>query len=213
MLSGHWLLKYVYPSIIFLITNAALADSAKISVDLLDGRHISDVRIINSKQPQNELSILDIVIGVSNLSDVKSKLGGDVYSEGEAGLNRHILCYIGSDSSVIAFESGEMGGDKHTVSTVSIFGPKAHYQFYKKCIKSSKVNTNLDLGNIHIGMSKDSIKKLKGLPSKDLSNLLLYEFQSTENLKNEKFDVMSSLEIGFIGNKASYISVSKIESN
>lgn len=204
--------KCILSSAVLLITNAVLATEA-ISVELADGRHISDVRSFNLKLGQDDLSILNVIVGTSKLSDVKDKLGGDIYHEGDAGSSIYLLCYLGSDGSIVTFESGELGGSDHTVTTASIFGPNARYRFDKKCIKSSKVNAKLSLGNIHLGIPKDAAKKLKGTPSKDLSDLLLYEFRSTEVLKNEKFDVNSSIEMGLSSNKVSYISVSKTESN
>ncbi|MBC7540661.1 MAG: hypothetical protein H7281_17710 [Bacteriovorax sp.] len=168
--------------------------------------------VITKKQPDSELSILGITIGKSTLEDVKSKFKSkDIYYQGDAGESLYVLCYKSSNGSTIAFESGETGGNAHTVSTISINGTKVPYRLNKICEKTSLIRSKLVINGISLGMSPDLIKRLKGKPSKQSANSLLYQFEIQEKNEKRQLDIISRLEIEFNQDIVSALTASKSE--
>ncbi|MGE9743992.1 hypothetical protein [Bdellovibrio bacteriovorus] len=160
-----------------------------------------------------ELSLLTFTIGSSKLSDVKEKLGnGIIYHEGDAGNSLYVLCYEGPDGSIVTFESGEMGGTEHVITSGAIFSAKYTYRLKRHCSKLSLVNRNLKLADIRIGDSTTAVKKVKGVPSKDVKGLLIYSYETQELTTKGQADIISSVEVSFNSGKVSSIAVSKIES-
>lgn len=174
---------------------------------------ITSAEVIAKKQPDSELSILGITIGKSTLNEVKEKFKSKgIYHEGEAGSSLYVLCYKMSNGSTVSFESGEMGSDAHIVNSISINGPKVPYRLNKVCEKTSLIKTKLAINGVSLGMSPELIKRLKGKPSKQTANSLLYQFEVQDKTDKGKLDIVSRLEIQFSQDAASALTASKIES-
>ncbi|MDO9183287.1 MAG: hypothetical protein Q7U04_12815 [Bacteriovorax sp.] len=169
---------------------------------------------IAKKQSDSELSIMGFTIGKSTLLDVQAKFKSkDIYKEGDAGSSTSLLCYKSSNGSIIAFESGEMGGESHIINSISIHSSSNPYRLSKICEKTSLIKTKLALNGISLGMSSDLITKLKGKPSKQSSNSILYHFEVQEKNGSASVDIMSDFNIELNQNAVSALSASKVESN
>lgn len=204
---------FILTACVSLLSSISLAKATTSSSELKDGSRVSGVKVIQKKLSDANLSVLGVIVGSTKLSDVKSSLGGnEIYHEGDAGNSLYVLCYEGNDGAIVTFESGEMGGSDHLVTSIGLFGPEGRYRLKNVCSKSSKVNLDLALGGVQLGMSKDSVKKSLGLPSKEQSKILLYQYGSTERSPKGMADISSSFEIHFVANKISYFFASKIES-
>ncbi len=199
---------------IILLISPAYAEESTITLDFNDGTRISGIKYIRKKQPLSELTILGLTVGASNLNDVNIKLKGDsIYSEGDAGNNISILCFEGVDGTTIAFESnGEMGGPDRTVSYVGVFDKKTPYRLKDKCSVSKLISRRTKVGCISLGMSKQTLKRRRGQPSKELPNRIIYKYEVKERINNKLADVDSGLDVKFSNERLVYIGISKVAS-
>jgi hypothetical protein len=202
------LLALLIPSILF-------AKNTETSVVLADGKTVQGVKIIERIQSDKELSLSGIIVGKSQLSDVKKRFqGNDIFHDGDAGASIYILCYTGSDGTLVAFESGgEMGGEDHTLTSAQVFATSTAYRFKDHCASSDKINNKIEAGGVHLGMTTDAVKKMKGMPSRELSDLILYNFEVEKKNKKGPYTVSSGLELNFLNNKLIHFELSKVESN
>ncbi len=167
---------------------------------------------IAKKQPDSELSILGITIGKSTLDDVKTKFKSkEIYHEGDAGNTLYVLCFKISNGQTIAFESGELRGDTHIVNSISINNPKDAYRLDKVCEKTTLIKTKLAINGLSLGMSPELIKRLKGKPSQQTANSLLYKYEVKEKAEKGEMDIVSSFAIEFKQDFATAITASKVE--
>lgn len=183
-------------------------------IQLNGGQVVSGVKSFEKKLPNSELTLLNLTIGLSKLEDVKSKLKrSEIYHEGDAGNSLYVLCYKGPDGTIVSFESSEMGGKGHIITAIGIFSVQSSYRLQKNCLESTEVNSKLNIAGVNLGQSKSEIKKRKGSPSKEISNLMIYQFDVTEKTtKNVSVDVSSRIEITLRSNKVVSFYISKIES-
>ena len=189
------------------------ADKSKELIELRDEAKASNVKYIEKKQPDSELTIAGIIIGKSRLSKVQKKFKGNpIFHEGDAGNSLYVLCYETSNGTILTFESnGEMGGPDHTITSAAIYDSKSSYRLKMKCAKSTSIGV-LQFHDIYLGMTQSTAKKTRGKPSKETPEYLLYEYHSTEKVNGKQADIVSSVEMRFSNGKASEISVSKVES-
>ncbi len=169
------------------------------------------IGVIAKKQPDSELSILGFTIGKSTLGEVKSKFKStDIYHQGDAGNSLYVLCYKSSNSSTIAFESGEMGGSAHIIDSISINSTKGPYHLNQICQKTTFIKNKFVINGISLGMSPDLVKRLKGKPGKESANSILYQFVVQEKNDKGQVDIISNLEMEFNQDIVSAIKASKM---
>jgi hypothetical protein len=198
-----------------LISLSASASEKKVIVVLNDGTQVSGVKVISKKQSDNELNLAGIVVGESKLSDVRKKFpSGNIFHDGDAGNSVYVLCYQGKDGTIAAFESsGEMGGADHIVTFASVMGKDTSYRFKQHCLMSDSINREIkSFTGLHLGMTKADVKKIMGTPSKEISTLILYNYEVNEAKTSGTAEINSNLDVRFTGDNASQFSFSKIES-
>lgn len=172
--------------------NLAMAEDAKDS--------------IAKKQPDNELTVLDVTIGKTTLNEVKDKFKSkEIYHEGDAGASLYAICLKASNGATIAFESGEMGGTEHVVNAISVNSPQAPYKLSKICEKSSAIKGKITLHKTSLGMSPDIVKRLTGKPSKQTADTIEYRYE----LQN----TISTLTIEFKNSMSTQFTATKVETN
>lgn len=181
---------------------------------LSNGQNIITVKSIKQKQPENELTILGFTLGRSTLKEVQDKIPGkEIYHEGDAGKSIYRLCYKGINGTFVTFESSEMGGRNHIMTSISISSLKIPIRFQKHCANSNLITKEIVVEpGIKLELTKNEIQKLKGSPSKESANWLYYEYQTVEHLPKNQIDILSTLELHFEKNKLKKISISKVES-
>jgi hypothetical protein len=169
--------NFLFFLLLSLTLMSAVASETRVNVVLNDGTQISGVTVISKKQSDNELNLVGIVVGKSNLSDARQKFSsGEIYHEGDAGDSVYVLCYQGRDGTIAAFESsGEMGGPDHVITFASVMGKDTSYRFKQHCLVSDSINREIkSFTGLHLGMTRVDLKRIKGTPSKESSKLILY---------------------------------------
>lgn len=198
----------------FIISLPLITYSDESMSTLSNGQKIITVKSINQKQPENELTILGFTLGRSILKEIQDKIPGkEIYHEGDAGKSIYRLCYKGTDGTFVTFESSEMGGRNHIMTSISISSLEIPIRFQKFCANSKLITKEIVVEpGIKLDLTKNEIQKLKGSPSKELTSFLYYEYQTVEHLSKKQIDILSTLELHFKKNKLKKLSISKIES-
>ena len=144
---------------------------------------------------------------------MQAKLGGkEPYHEGDAAKNLFLLCYKGQDGSFITFESGELGGVSHIISSISISSLKIPDRLKTVCTESESVNKGLMIApGIRLGLTMDQVKAFKGEPKKSEGSHLYYEYESTRKTSIGEADILSSLDLQFVGKTLSNFKISRVE--
>lgn len=190
------------------------AETGGITLQLVDGELLKNINPIERKLSDSELDVLGMTIGKTNLTDVQNFFKqGTVYRQGDAGNTLYLLCYIGKNDTLLAFESGEMGGSEHVVSAVRLYKRSKDFKLFKECEKTSKLEKNIVLGN-HLSLNQDpkSVVKKIGTPVKQTPNLILYYYSIEEATKTGSVDTTASIEVHMQKGKISFIAISKGES-
>lgn len=166
------------------------------------------VSIISKKQADSELSVLGFTIGKSKLEEVQSKFKSkEIHHEADVASGIKFLCYKVSNGSTIAFESGDKGRNDNVITGISINGPGRPYRLAKHCEATSLIKTKLSLNGVSLGMSSDLVKKLKGTPSTQSPEAIIYQYE----VKEDQVSIISSLNIRFDENAVSSITAAKSE--
>jgi hypothetical protein len=208
----------IAPAIVFAVwmsTCATVASGASDSRwEVRSGARLESVRVLRKKQPNENLQILGLVVGSSTLEDVRKKFSaGQIHQEGDAGDSVYLLCYRGTDSALVAFESsGSMGGNDHIVTSATIFRNGDGYKFRDQCTSSTEVHQQMKAFKISLGAKKTTIRRALGPPSKETDSLLLYAYHVEETLESGRADITSSLEVLVPRSTASQITASKVVS-
>src|SRR5205823_6413174 len=101
----------------------------------------------------------------------------------------------------------------HVITSILVMNSRSAYRLKQHCSDSKSVSKAVCVDpGISLGVDMEAVRKLKGAPSKELSNLLLYEYQTIEQTAVGPADVVSSLELRFTDKKLSQFFLSKIES-
>lgn len=167
------------------------------------------VTIFDKKQPDSELTVLGFVIGKSTLDEVKTKFKSkDFHHEADAASGIKLLCFK-ANGSTIAFESGEKGRAENIITSISIHSSQQPYRLDKVCEKTSLIKTKLGINNVSLGMSTDLIKRVKGVPSSSVPEVMTYQYEVKEGTTS----VISNLNIRFKDNAASSITATKVENS
>ena len=166
------------------------------------------VNIKNMKQPDSELSILGFTIGKSKLEEVQSKFKSkEINHEADVASGIKFLCYKTSGGATIAFESGDKGRDDNVITGISINGPGRAYRLAKHCEATSLIKTKLAINGVSLGMSSDLVKRLKGAPSTQSPEAIVYQYE----VKEDQVSIISSLNLRFDDNAVSSITAAKSE--
>ena len=180
------------------------------SLSLYSALAISEekVNIKNIKQPDSELSVLGFTIGKSKLEEVQSKFKSkEINHEADVASGIKFLCYKTSGGATIAFESGDKGRDDNVITGISINGPGRAYRLAKQCEATSLIKTKLAINGVSLGMSSDLVKRLKGTPSTQSPEAIIYQFE----VKKDQVSIISSLNLRFDDNAVSSITAAKSE--
>lgn len=166
------------------------------------------VNIIDKKQTDNELSILGFTIGKSKLEEVQSKFKSkEINHEADVASGIKFLCYKTS-SGTISFESGDKGREDNVITGISINSSARPYRLTKECEATSLIKTKLVINGVSLGMSSDLVKRLKGTPSTQSTDVIIYQYE----VKEDQVSIISSLNIRFDQNAVSSITAAKSES-
>lgn len=164
-------------------------------------------------QPDNQLTVLGVIIGKTTLNEVKDKFKAkEIYHEGDAGNSLYALCFKGPGGSTIAFESGEMGGNERVVSSVSVNSAQAPYKLKQICEKTNLIKSKIAINGISLGMSPDLVKKLVGSPTMQDTNTIEFKYAIQEKTELGQKDITSSMTVEFKDSMSNKILVSKMES-
>lgn len=178
-------------------------------IELSDGLLVKDVTSTPKKLSDQELNVLGLIIGKSTLSDVAKKMPNkNIVQKGDASKSLSSLCYWDGKNRILAFNSGEMGGSQKVITSVTLEqGSKS-----SGCALENKINSELNISELSVGMEKKKVINLKGRPNKELKNLILYNYESAEGEGENRMDITSILELHFSNDKLIKIGLSKIES-
>lgn len=166
------------------------------------------VNIKSVKQPDSELSVLGFTIGKSKLEEVQSKFKSkEINHEADVASGIKFLCYKTSSGATIAFESGDKGRDDNVITGISINGPGRAYRLAKRCEATSLIKTKLAINGVSLGMSSDLVKRLKGSPSTQSPESIVYQYE----VKEDQVSIISSLNIRLDDNAVSSITAAKSE--
>lgn len=168
---------------------------------------------ISKKQPDSELTLLGVTIGKTTLNEVKEKFKvKEIYHEGDAGLSLYAICLKSSNGSTVAFESNELGGNEHTVISISVNSQQSPYKLNKICEKNSMVKGKIILHKTSLGMSPDIVKRLTGKPSNQSANTIEYNYEAQEKTEKGQLDIASNLIVEFKNSMSTQFTASKTES-
>lgn len=216
MLENNLFRKIVYFFILInLFPFLTLANEKKVTLEVSKGKKIYNVKVLNGIPEEKYFKILDWEIGKSKLSDVQSKLGGIISHTGEAAYSTYSLCYAGKDGSVLTFESSEIGGGEHIITSVSLDSLNNFKSNIKiDCEGSEKVSKGLKFGDMVFIQTKYSeIKRKFKTPSKELNDLIVYYFQESITENNKEWDVSAIIEIYQKKNKTRKVVFTKLKTN
>jgi hypothetical protein len=161
------------------------------------------VNIIAKKQADSELTVLGFTIGKSKLEEVQSKFKSkEINHEAEASSGIKFLCYKTSNGT-ISFESSD-----NVITSISINSSARPYRLAKQCETTSLIKTKLVINGVSLGMSFDLVKRLKGAPSTQSTEAIVYQYE----VKEDQVSIISDLNIRFDQNAVSSITASKSES-
>jgi hypothetical protein len=201
-------LKSVCTILLLQACGTALAGNNS-QIELSDGLLVKDVTSTPKKLSDQELNVLGLIIGKSTLSDVAKKMPNkNIVQKGDASKSQSSLCYSDGKHLILTFSSGEMGGSQKVITFVTLEkGSKP-----SSCSLENKINSQLHILGLNLGMEKKKILSLKGKPNKELKNLILYNYEFAEGEGETRMDITSILELHFGNDKLIKISLSKIES-
>lgn len=161
------------------------------------------VNIIAKKQADSDLTVLGFTIGKSKLEEVQAKFKSkEINHEADAASGIKFLCYKISNGT-ISFEASD-----NVITGISINSSARPYRLAKQCEATSLIKTKLVINGVSLGMSSDLVKKLKGTPSTQSTEAIVYQFE----VKEDQVSIISSLDIKFDQNAVSSITAAKSES-
>lgn len=193
---------------------AAAAQKASIksedvaSVELSNGDKIDNARIISKRTSPGARAILGITLERSTFADVERLIGKTaIHREGDAGNSLAVMCFKGADETLVAFESGEMGGGVIDSIHVSATGS---YRLARYCSPSEKIRKNISFADgVRLGLRKQELLKIRGQPSAVRPGLLFYLYEAPINGWTEQ----SMLEVKLENGRISEINTSQISAN
>lgn len=192
-----------------------MASENKVTLEVSNEKRIKNVKVLKNIPEEKYFKILDWEIGKSRITDVQVVLGGIISHHGDAANSVYSICYTGKDSSVLTFESSEIGGEEHIITSVSL-EESAQVSARNKlnCESSSKISKEVKFGDIAFLQERPSkIKKIFKNSSKSLDNLIVYYFNETivENLK--EWNIAVIFEIYTKKDKIEKIVLTKTKTN
>ena len=121
------------------------------------------------------------------------------------------LCYLGTDGTALAFETGEMGGEAQIITAVRLFRSKNFYRFGDHCVPTKNVSKKLSFeSGLGLGTTEGKIIEDRGSPSKKTSNSVHYVYQTTQKTSARNEDSLTTLEIYVANQELSEISISRV---
>lgn len=189
-------------------------DALSSQIELSNSVMVKDVTTTQKKLLDKELTILGFVIGKSTLSDVaKFMPNKNLVQSGDAGTSNSSLCYIDAKGITLTFNSSPMGGSEKIITDISLQNDLKKSQDKAVCSQSDKINSNINIYDLKLGLGEKKVLTLKGKPNKELKDLLIYNYESSINVSENKFYISSILKLHFSNGKLIRIDLSKIESN
>ena len=121
-------------------------------------------------------SLLGFELEKTNLFEIQKKLGNvPMKHTGDAGGSYYSICYVSKKANVtVYFESGEMGGDEHTLLGFTVKNSLENHQICGN-LDTYKTKNNFNIGEIKLGEEIKNIQKLIPLPMKEISNGIKYQ--------------------------------------
>lgn len=176
-----------------------------------DTEDISNIPVSKSDISVAALNLSNITIWRSTFKDVQTEFGDAyVFHAGDAGGSLYWVCYKGKDGTILSFESGEMGGDEHTIIKVRIFANRA-VDFGKGCSRSDKVSMKTKFQNgMGLEVSRENFEKLLGVPGRKTDNIIVYVYEATAKLSGQMEDSISTITLRTQNGKNTEISVSRV---
>lgn len=119
-----------------------------------------------------------------------------------------------SDSTLVVFSSGAMGGYGNFIDGIDIYSDKNNFEGLEKCVPSKNVNRNMTFENgLKLSIDKKKVKEILGnTVTYEDENLLRYDFSvfkiiTGKDGKNTEYQRFRVFEIIFAKNKLSYIHI------
>lgn len=161
-----------------------------------------------SDKYEQYLSLLGFRLENANLINIREKLGeAPINHSGDAGGSYYGLCYVLPKHNItIYFESGEMGGKSHDLSS---FVVRNAVEKKLKCGVLASTNlTEVKVGDLEIGKNIESVKiklpqpiskKPYGLQHKNFGQRPFSEadikMTQVEDMKSALWDVFTSIDV------------------
>lgn len=100
--------------------------------------------------PDSALTLNGVVIGKSNLYNSVGKFGTNMFHKEDGGL--YIVCWKGTDGTIVAFESDKAGGGPdQTITEGRLIAAGSEYKYSSQCKESKKVSSALSLNGMKLG--------------------------------------------------------------
>jgi hypothetical protein len=197
---------------IFVHTSSAYSASNHLN-ELSNGVIVKDVPT-QKKLTEKDLTILGFAVGTSTLADVAKLMPNkNLVRSGDAGTSNSSLCYTNGKDIILTFNSSEMGGGDKTITEIFLYSDLKKSQDKAICIQSDKINSDIEIYGLKLGLGRNKVVALKGKPSKENKELIIYNYESSIRIGENKFDVTSLVELFFSNGTLNRIELSHIESN
>ena len=155
----------------------------------------------------NNLKILSLTVNESTFDDIVTKLGrSNIIRDG----HEEIICYCSNkenDPTKIVFYRNDISdfvGFKITTDTIK----------YNSCNKTDSISINTIIkSGLKLDLTQKEVLSVLGEPTLRLKNNWKYSYWIQEKIKNNMFDVCSTISIKFKNDKTISIDVFKTVTN
>ncbi len=159
-----------------LLTVSAHAESSLpgFANEVLGNRVVSGKALKKAPVKTVKAGDMEVKPETTTLAVIAAKFGGAIQQRGDAGDSTSWLCYIapGKENIVFTFASGEIGGDEHAVTMISVENSAA--STIEGCSAAPAGLTSLDFGIPGLGSKIAVITKALGREKADTANRLKY---------------------------------------
>lgn len=134
---------------------------------------------------------LEVKPEITTLTVIAAKFGGMIQHHGDAGDSTYWLCYLapGKEAVAITFASGEIGGDEHAVTVISIETSAA--SSIEGCSAAPAGLTGLDFGIPGLGSKLGAITRALGREKPDTANRLKYNSTTASAEEGSKLQTLT----------------------
>jgi hypothetical protein len=133
---------------------------------------------------------LEVKPEITTLTVIAARFGGTIQHHGDAGDSTYWLCYLTPGKEVaLTFASGEIWGDEHAVTVISIENSAA--SSIEGCSAAPAGLTGLDFGIPGLGSKLGAITRALGREKPDTANRLKYNSTTASADEGSKLQTLT----------------------